>query len=93
MCLTGEKMTAGRDGLLSGEGRAGVTAADQLYATAATEEMPLGRLTLGGVAVCSRPSVLLLRTRFAAARGASRVAAGIFSKSSSSMFCSRCPQG
>jgi hypothetical protein len=50
--LTGEKTTtAGTDGLLSGEGRVGVAAADHLYTTAATEEMPSGRLTLGGVVV------------------------------------------
>jgi hypothetical protein len=76
--LTGKKMTAaGRDGLLSGEGRAGVAAADHLYATAATEEMPSGRPTLGGVPV---RAVLRLLTRSAAtataaaACGASRVA-------------------
>jgi hypothetical protein len=96
--LTGEKTTAaGRDGLLSGEGRAGVAAADHLYATAATEEMPSGRPTLGGVAV---RAVLRLLTRSAtttAARASppprTRVAAGIFPESSSLMFCSRCPQG
>jgi hypothetical protein len=58
--LTGEKTTAGWDG------RAGGAAADQLYATVATEETPSGRPTLGGVAVRSRPSVLHLLTRFAA---------------------------
>jgi hypothetical protein len=54
--LTGEKTTAGWDG------RAGAAAADQLYATAATEETPSGRPTLGGVVVRSRPSVLHLLT-------------------------------
>jgi hypothetical protein len=58
--LTGEKTTAGWDG------RAGCAAADQLYATVATEETPSGRPTLGGVAVRGRPSVLHLLTRFAA---------------------------
>jgi hypothetical protein len=100
--LTGEKTTAaGRDGLLSGEGRAGVAAADHLYATAATEEMPSGRPTLGGVAV---GAILRLLTRSAATAAAARasprasppprtrVAAGIFPESSWSMFCSLCPQ-
>jgi hypothetical protein len=36
-CLTGEKMTDGRDGLLRGEGRAGLATADLLYAAAAAE--------------------------------------------------------
>jgi hypothetical protein len=96
--LTGEKTTAaGRDGLLSGEGRAGVAAADHLYATAAAEEMPSGRPMLGGVAV---GAVLRLLTRSAAATAAAcasppprtRVAAGIIPESSWSMFCSLCPQ-
>jgi hypothetical protein len=89
--LTREKTTAGWDG------RVGAAAADQLYATAATEETPSGRPTQGGVAVRSRPSVLHLLTHSAgiaaAACRASRVASprarvetGVFSQSSSSMF-------
>jgi hypothetical protein len=98
--LTGEKTTAGWDG------RAGTVAADHLYATAATEEMPSGRPTLGGVAVRAvlrrhRPRVTSpshARRHWAAAARASRpprtrVAAGNFPQSSGSMFCSRFPQG
>jgi hypothetical protein len=64
--LTGEKTTAGWDG------RASVVAADQLYATAPTEETPSGRPTLGGVVVRSHPSVLHLLTHSAATAAAAR---------------------
>jgi hypothetical protein len=64
--LTGEKTTAGWDG------RAGAAAADQLYATAATEETPSGRPALGGVAVRSRLHLLTRSAATAAAAAAAR---------------------
>jgi hypothetical protein len=66
--LTGEKTTAGWDG------RAGAAAADQLYATAATEETPSGRPALGGVAVRSRLHLLTRSAATAAAAPARRLA-------------------
>jgi hypothetical protein len=50
------------------DGRAGAAAADQLYATAATEETPSGRPELGGVAVRSRLHLLTRSAATAAAR-------------------------
>jgi hypothetical protein len=57
--LTNNKMTVRRDGLLRGEGRTSLAAANLLYATTPTERRHRrGWSSLGGVSVL--PSVLLL---------------------------------
>jgi hypothetical protein len=64
-CLTGEKMTDGRDGLLRGEGRAGLATADLLYAAAAARRDVVGMVDTGRGR--RRGPFVLLRTCLAAA--------------------------